>query len=279
METLESSSSSPSAPSSLCDKGLLAFMGALPQDILGKVVFDVLSISDEKRLWEEDSTFRTVYTWCMATHRESGLRRRKEGAWPLIRSTVAVFSQDDFDWTDRLSSFRRKQNRSAQPGHRGGAVRDEWDIVKHEDIVLKHLCETGAVACDTFTLFAAVDAGYISTVRYLVEERGVDPAANGNYALSSAAWNGHTDVVQFLLDLPTERGVDPAAHNNFAFRWAARDGHTAIVQLLLDLPIGRRPNFAVVQYVLSNRNLCPAMASILAEHHAKAEPAPKRRKV
>ena len=76
---MEGSPSTPIASSSLRDEGLLALMRAFPPDILSNVVLSYLSISDEKRLWEEDSAFRTVYTWCMATHRESGLRRRKEG--------------------------------------------------------------------------------------------------------------------------------------------------------------------------------------------------------
>ncbi len=233
-------------------------MRAFPLDILGKVVLSFLAISDEERLWEKDSAFRTVYTWCMAAHRESGLRRRKEGVWPLIRSTVAVFSLHRFDWTDKLRSFSRYHHwkRTAPPSeavsyHRDriihgstvdpwdrgdyGAVCDEWDRMKHGDVVLKHLCVTGP-ACDASTLIAAAGAGFFSTVRYLVEERGINPAANSNSAIRFAAEKGHTDVVQLLLDLPLERGVDAAAKNNFVFRYAARNGHTDVVQLLLDLP-------------------------------------------
>ncbi len=161
-----------------------------------------------------------------------------KGEWPVIRSTIAVFSQDRFVWTDKVGSFRRYRpwSRKKSPG---GAVCDEWDMVKHGDTVLKHLCETGAVACDASALAAAARAGSGSVVRYLVGERGVDPAALDNFAIRWAALNGHTDVVKLLLDLPLERGVDPAADDNFAFRWAAENGHTAIVQLLLDLPLER----------------------------------------
>ena len=100
---MEGSPSTPIASSSLRDEGLLALMRAFPPDILSNVVLSFLCISDEKVLWEEESAFRTVYTWCMATHREAGLRRRKEGMWPLIRSTVAVFSQRGLDWTDKVA--------------------------------------------------------------------------------------------------------------------------------------------------------------------------------
>ena len=299
-----SSTESPAAP--LRDEGLLALMRAFPLDILGKVVLSFLSICDEKRLWAKESAFRTVYTWCMATHCDSGLRRRKEGVWPLIRSTVAVFSQDRFDWTDKVGRFRQYWDWSRKRAP-GGAVRDEWDMVKHGDIVLKYLCVSGAVVCDASTLAAAARAGSVSTVRYLIEERGVDsgadhnysfrlaasnghidvvqlfldlpldrgvdPGASDNYALRRAAEKGHTDIVQLLLDLPLDRGVDPTARDNDAFRWTVLLCHTGVVQLLLALPIGRRPSRAVVQNQLSKRNLSPAMVNILAEHLAEAEPA------
>ena len=53
------------------------------------------------------------------------------------------------------------------------------------------------------------------------------PAAYNNHALRWAAMNGHTAVVQLLLDLPVERNVDPAAANNFAIRMAAQFGRSA----------------------------------------------------
>ena len=235
---MEDTSSVESPASSLRDEGLLALMRALPLDILGKVVLTFLSISDEARLWAEESAFRTVYTWCMATHRESGLRSRKEGVWPLIRSTVAVFSQDGFVWTGKERAFRYWWEWSRQKSP-GGAVRNEWDMVKHGEIVLEHLCETGAVACDEATLLAAACAGFVSSVRYLVDTRGVDPAANDNNPLCYAAKNGETDVVQLLLDLPLERGVDPGASDNFALGMAAQNGHADVVRLLLELPLER----------------------------------------
>ena len=153
----------------------------------------------------------------------------------MIRSTIVVFSQDGFDWTDKLGSFDSHEEwiRQKSPG---GAVRDEWDMVKHGDIVLKHLCETGDVAFTALTLFAAARAGSISTVRYLVEERGVDPAADGNNPFRIAAENGRMDVIQFLLDLPAERGVDPSSSNNSALSGAAVNGKKGVIELLLALP-------------------------------------------
>jgi hypothetical protein len=62
-------------------------------------------------------------------------------------------------------------------------------------------------------------------VRMLLEpERGVDPAARDNYALTLAACvSGHTDIVRLLLELPLDRGVDPAARNNYALRCRTTD--------------------------------------------------------
>ena len=223
-------------------------------------------------MWEEESVFRTVYTWCMATHRESGLRRRKEGMWPLIRSTVAVFSQDGLDGPAKLGAFdiHRRWSRQRSPG---GAVHNEWDMVKHEESVLGYLCETGAVACDA-TSFVAAACGFVSTVRYLVEECDVDP---DDCAFRYAADEAHTDIVQPLLDLPLERGVDLDATNNYAFRDAAQKGHTNVDKLLLDLSPDRGPSRAIVQNALS-ASLRSTVYVFLAKHLAETDEALKRRK-
>ena len=91
-----------------------------------------------------------------------------------------------------------------------------------------------------------------------------------------AAEVGLIDVVQLLLDLPLERGVDLAAEDNFAFRFAAKHGQTNVVQLLLSLSPDRRPSRAVVQDALSAS--LSATSVLLADHLAEIEPAPKRRR-
>ena len=109
-----------------------------------------------------------------------------------------------------------------------GAAGGFWGMVKHGEIVLKHLCVSGAVACDASSLVAAARAGSVSLVRYIVEECGVSPAADSNGALCVAAQEGHTDIVQFLLDLPLERGVRPDAQGIqiqiYDFKMTTRSG-------------------------------------------------------
>jgi len=60
-----------------------------------------------------------------------------------------------------------------------------------------------------------------------------------NAALSWACYNGHTEIVRLLLDLPLNRGVVP--NYNALLQRAYSNGRVDIVRLLLDLPKERRP--------------------------------------
>ena len=274
---MEGTSSTESPTPSLREEGLLTLMRALPPDVLGKIVLDYLSLCDEKRLWAEDGLFRTVYTWCLAAHRESGLRRRKE-AWPLIRSIIAVFSRPSFDWTNKVHMFGRPYRWCRKERPRG-AMRTEWDSIKHGDMVLLHFCKTGAVDCSFATLANAVRAGAITVVRYLVEECRVSPSGDDNFALRYAAEDGRADVVKYLLDLPLARRIFPFMKSHQAFCRAAAFGHTEVIKLLLDLPADRRPGRQVVQEVLSQHRIKASVVAILEEHLAGLESAEKRRKI
>ena len=93
-----------------------------------------------------------------------------------------------------------------------------------------------------FALRSAAANGHFDVVQMLLAldpARGVDPSANENDAVRSAAKHGHDDVVQLLLELPLALGVDPAANDNFALRYAAYYGYPDMVRLLLELPPAR----------------------------------------
>ena len=60
---------------------------------------------------------------------------------------------------------------------------------------------------------------------------GINPAANDNYAIKWATRNGHSHVVEYLIDkVDPAYGIDPSAENNRAFQWAAYLGHLNIVK-------------------------------------------------
>jgi len=80
-------------------------------------------------------------------------------------------------------------------------------------------------------LESAAQEGHVDVVQLLLNDSRVEPNTNDNYALKSAARNGHVDVVQLLLN---DSRVDPTAEKNFAIRIAAVRGHLAIVRFLLD---------------------------------------------
>ncbi len=67
----------------------------------------------------------------------------------------------------------------------------------------------------------------------VVEDGGVDPAAEDNRAVWSASRLGYTDAVRLLLADPR---VDPASRDNRAILAAANEGHRDVVQLLLADP-------------------------------------------
>lgn len=58
----------------------------------------------------------------------------------------------------------------------------------------------------------------------------VIPSARNNEALSTAAMNGHLEIVKLLL---ADRRVNPA-DTNYAIILASMDGYSDIVKLLLD---------------------------------------------
>ena len=68
----------------------------------------------------------------------------------------------------------------------------------------------------------AVDNGHVDVVRYLCElpgDRGVNPGADGSYAIRQAAMNNHVGVVRYLwaaLPPPSQRIVQCASHTSQA---------------------------------------------------------------
>jgi hypothetical protein len=79
----------------------------------------------------------------------------------------------------------------------------------------------------------AVSGGNAVTVRALLADPRVDPAADNNYAICRASYFGHTEVVRALL---ADIRVDPAAENNWAIQWASYYGHAMTVRALLADP-------------------------------------------
>ena len=77
----------------------------------------------------------------------------------------------------------------------------------------------------------AVRENDIETVKKLLKDSEVDPAADYNYAIRYASEYGYAEVVRLLLDGVR---VDPRACDNYAIRQASHNGHVEVVRLLLD---------------------------------------------
>ncbi|KAJ3019254.1 UNVERIFIED_CONTAM: hypothetical protein HDU68_010742 [Siphonaria sp. JEL0065] len=90
-----------------------------------------------------------------------------------------------------------------------------------------------AAASGSRAVVAAVDGGFMETVRVLLDFKFGDPAAFKNRAVISASRLGYTEIVKLLLCHPK---VDPSTDNNYAIRQAAANGHTKIVKLFLAIP-------------------------------------------
>jgi hypothetical protein len=79
----------------------------------------------------------------------------------------------------------------------------------------------------------AVREGDAVTVRALLADPRVDPAANNNHAIRWASKNGRTEAVRALLADPR---VDPTADINWAIREASFYGRAGAVRALLADP-------------------------------------------
>jgi len=78
------------------------------------------------------------------------------------------------------------------------------------------------------TIAQAAERGYTDLVRDNVMK--VDPTIENNRAIRDASFNGHIEIVKYLLSNPL---VDPNAENSDALLSAIANGHTDIVQLLI----------------------------------------------
>ena len=65
----------------------------------------------------------------------------------------------------------------------------------------------------------AAENGHIEIVKLLLNDKRVNPAANMDQAIGSAAANGHIEIVK--LTLLADKRVNPADNNNYALRLAA----------------------------------------------------------
>ena len=92
----------------------------------------------------------------------------------------------------------------------------------HLDIV-KYLGSKGAhaTAHDNIAITQAIVSGHLEVVKYLVEELGVNPRANKDWALCMASRGGHLSIVQFLCN----RGANIQVDNNLPLKWASDGCH------------------------------------------------------
>lgn len=85
-------------------------------------------------------------------------------------------------------------------------------------------------ADDNLAIITAASEGHVDIVEILLQDDRVDPSARDNIAIIEAASKGHLGVVKRLL---LEPSVDPSARFNAAVIEAARNGHTDVVKALL----------------------------------------------
>lgn len=72
--------------------------------------------------------------------------------------------------------------------------------------------------------------GYLDSVKWLLERKGVDIHTGNDYAVRQAAENGHHEVVQYLI----ERGANVHANDDEALLQAIENDHIEVVQLLVE---------------------------------------------
>ena len=83
---------------------------------------------------------------------------------------------------------------------------------------------------DNICIRWACTNGHTDVINFLLQFYSVDPSCLSNYCIRIACENGHTDIVRSLLK---DNRVNPATHNNFPIQIASRNGHYDIVRLLI----------------------------------------------
>ena len=75
--------------------------------------------------------------------------------------------------------------------------------------------------------------GRLQNLKWMIEVKGLDPAAKNNEALREAVLFDKVAVVKYLVTLP---GVDPTLDNNALIKHASSHGHFVLAQFLASLP-------------------------------------------
>ena len=79
----------------------------------------------------------------------------------------------------------------------------------------------------------ATNRGHLPTVRRLLQDPRVDPSAENNILIYIAATHGHLEIVKLLL---LDSRVDPSVDENVVILAAAKHGHLDVIEYLLQDP-------------------------------------------
>jgi hypothetical protein len=83
---------------------------------------------------------------------------------------------------------------------------------------------------DNFAIDSAAYNGHTEIVKLILADSRVDPSICNNWTIGIASSAGHTEVVKLLL---ADSRINPSADNNYAFRYASERGYIEVVKLLL----------------------------------------------
>ena len=149
-----------------------------------------------------------------------------------------------------------------------------WEEYAH--VTMKDIAD-GTVSRDVATdrlgrvVMTAARVGALEEIKVIVSKAvlndiKVDLAANANYAIRWASYNGHFEVVKFLLEMKIAHselfgGIDPAAANNDALLEASFYGHFEVIKVLLEMKKAHPVLFG---------NIDPAVADNYAINEASA---------
>ena len=106
-------------------------------------------------------------------------------------------------------------------------------IVSYHDVnIIKELLKNGAdpTRHNNAPIIYASTNGHSDVVEVLLQDGRADPTAGENCCIRNASYYGHTKVIELLLQ---DGRADPTAQNNFALRRACIYGRTDVVALLL----------------------------------------------
>lgn len=200
---------------------------------------------------KRDSNNRTIYVSSLTRAAQEGdiaaVRRLVDAAgdildavdWGLLSAVAGAAGRGHYHVVRLLlESERSKMATSSYTTNRLETAVQSWNHEEADQLNKFRLATFNQPINKMVALRAAAGFGSLEIVRLLVDhgaqlraDSRVEPRTGNDTALEHASWNGHLEIVRFLLDCGAT--VEPRPETSSALRLASGQGHLEVVECLL----------------------------------------------